>query len=129
MSSSPPHQIQAALGFSVMKVVGIFASKVTRKYRSSPARASAAPQIHLGCGAAVGSGGADIWSQKFGWPFAAVVVVIVADRFAAAGFRDVAGAGLVVARGAGAHVADATQKRNNDNTAAIGLLKSFLGIR
>src|SRR5687768_15968175 len=44
----------------------MFASKVVRKKRVSPGVASSLPQIHCGTGAAVGSGGALIWSQKFG---------------------------------------------------------------
>src|SRR5688500_20233259 len=43
----------------------MFASKVVRKKRVSPGVASSLPQIHCGAGAAVGSGGALIWSQKF----------------------------------------------------------------
>src|SRR5687767_14243029 len=102
-----------------MKVVGIFASKVTRKNRSSPGLASAFPQIHLGCGAAVGSGAAAISSQKFRCVVADALFVVAALVVAL----------VVVALGAGAHVAEATQKKNNSNNAAVGTEKSFLGIR
>jgi hypothetical protein len=85
--------------------------------------ASPAPQIHFGCGAAVGSGGADIASQKLGSPFAAFVVV-------AGAFVVAACAGLVVDLGAGAHVAEVTQTRSSNITAVTGLQESlFLGIR
>jgi hypothetical protein len=91
--------------------VGIFASNVVRKNRSSPALASAGPQIHDGCGAASGFGGAVICSQKPG---------------AAAGL--VAGAGLVAferaARGLSAPTTTPQETSNRMNRQA-----SLLGIR
>src|SRR5687768_12525039 len=96
-----------------MNVVGSLASNVARKNRSSPGLASSLPQIHCGCGAAAGLGGAVIASHQ-----------LASADFVAA----VAGVAGFVAGAAGfAGLAPPTMPQHSRNMTSTQ--KSFLGIR